>query len=134
MTLKISLAPAECVVIGKAKVENGGDHRCTLIITGDEVVLRGRRVLRERDAVTPMTRLYFVVQCIYLADDKSNLNDLCLKVCQEAFTAWPSLAPQVVAVAEAVGDGRYYEALTKAYELVERERKLGGDADKENDG
>jgi flagellar protein FlbT len=124
MTLKISLAPGECVVIGKAKVENGGDHRCTLIINGEEVILRGRRVLRERDAVTPMTRLYFVIQCMYLADDKAILNDLCLNVCREAIVAWPAMATEVADTAQLVGAERYYEALTKAYDLVERERKL----------
>ena len=124
MTLKISLAPAESVVIGKARVENGGDHRCTLIITGEEVVLRGRRILQERDATTPMKRLYFVVQCMYLAEDKPILNDLCLKVCREAIKAWPALAIKVADVAELVGEQRYYEALSLAHDLVERERAV----------
>lgn len=133
MTLKISLAPAESVVIGKARVENGGDHRCTLIITGEEVILRGRRILQERDATTPMKRLYFVVQCMYLADAKAILNDLCLEVCREAIVAWPAMAPEVADLADRVGDERYYEALSKAHDLVERERKLLGQAGKEDD-
>lgn len=133
MTLKISLAPAESVVIGKAKVENGGEHRCTLIITGDEIILRGRRILRERDAVTPMTRLYFVVQCMYLADSKAILNDLCLQVCREAIAAWPALATEVAAVGELVGCEQYYDALSKAYDLVQRERKVLEHVSKEDE-
>jgi flagellar protein FlbT len=121
MSLKISLAPGESVVIGKAKVENGGDRRCTLIVTGEEAVLRGRRVMREQDATTPMKRLYFVVQAIYLTDDKSLLTPLLMDVLREAVQSWPESAAQAVMVGELVGEEKYYEALSKAYELVELE-------------
>ncbi len=121
MSLKISLAPGESLVIGKAKVENGGDRRCTLIVTGEEVVLRGRRVMRERDATTPMKRLYFVVQCIYLTDDKPLLDGLLHQVLKEAANAWPDKGVAIADVGQSVAAEKYYEAVSKAYELVELE-------------
>jgi len=124
MTLKINLVPGECVVIGKARVENGGDHRCTLIIQGEEVILRGRRVLRERDATTPMKRLYFVVQCIYLAEDKAVLTDLFFQVCREGIAAWPEFGTNIADIGELIQAQRYYEALNQTHALVEREQKL----------
>jgi flagellar protein FlbT len=135
MTLKISLAPAECVVIGKARVENGGQHRCTLIITGNEVVLRQKRVMREREATTPMKRLYFVVQCMYLADDKlarDGLFRLFGDVVREAVHAWPSLTLDVTRVGEQVLAGNDYSALNEAYGLIDIEAGLSGRKVEEN--
>jgi flagellar protein FlbT len=123
MTLKISLAPAESVIIGKARVENGGEHRCTLIINGSETILREKRVMREADATSPLKRLYFVVQCIYLADDRPSLFDLFHQVSREAATASPTLTLGIVEVGEMVMAGNEYTALNKAYELVELERQ-----------
>ena len=132
MSLKISLAPGESVVIGKAKVENGDDRRCTLIVTGEEVVLRGRRVMREQDATTPLKRLYFVVQAIYLTDYKSLLTPLLMDVLREALQSWPEMAVPIVTVGELIGEGKYYEALSKTYELVEQES--GRDTDPREKG
>ncbi len=132
MSLKISLAPGESVVIGKAKVENGDDRRCTLIVTGEEVVLRGRRVMREQDATTPLKRLYFVVQAIYLTDYKSLLTPLFMDVLREALQSWPEMAVPIVTVGELIGEGKYYEALSKTYELVEQES--GRDTDPREKG
>ena len=124
MTLKIGLAPGECVIIGKARVENGGERRCTLIITGEEIILRGRRVLREKDAVTPMTRLYFVVQCMYLSEDKAQLNELFVQVAREVTAAWPDTVLAIAEIGDNVFAGKLYDALNKMHELVEAEHKL----------
>ena len=70
MSLKINLAQGESILIGKAKVQNGGNGRCVLIVSGSENVLREKRIMREREATTPIRRLYFLTQSIYLADDK----------------------------------------------------------------
>lgn len=130
MTLKINLAPGECVVIGKARVENGGDRRCTLIVTGSETILREKRILRERDATTPLKRLYFVVQSIYLADDKEQLYDLYHAVAREAVQAWPHLLLDITDVGTEILAGNDYGALNKAHALVESEQQLL-DAEKE---
>jgi len=127
MTLKISLAPGESVVIGKARVDNGGEHRCTLIITGNEVILRQKRILRERDADTPMKRLYFVVQCMYLADDdraRDSLHELFHAVAREVVATYPALTLEVASVGQNILGGNDYKALNEANALVEQEAAL----------
>ena len=127
MTLKINLTPGECVVIGKARVENGGDRRCTLIVTGGETILRQKRILRERDATTPMKRLYFVVQCMYLADTpeaRDTLIPLFHQVAREAVAAWPHQTLAIVRVGELLMDNSDYTALNQVHALVELEQHL----------
>jgi len=127
MTLKINLTPGECVVIGKARVENGGDRRCTLIVSGSETILRQKRLLRERDATTPMKRLYFVVQCMYLADSREareSLIPLYHQVSREAVAVWPRQALAIVHAGELLMDGNDYGALNQVHALVELEQRL----------
>jgi len=135
MTLKINLSPKECVVIGKARVENGGDRRCTLIITGSDTVLREKRLLREAEATTPMKRLYYVVQCMYLADSpdaRASLDDLFHQVAREAIRAWPTAALGVARIGEALLGGNDYGALNEAHVLVEAEKGLMNAASEES--
>ena len=127
MTLKINLTPGECVVIGKARVENGGDRRCTLIVSGSETILRQKRLMRERDAATPMKRLYFVVQCMYLADSREareSLIPLYQQISREAAAVWPQQALAIVQVGELLMDGNDYGALNQVHALVEHEQRL----------
>ncbi len=124
MTLKINLAPGESVLIGKARVENGGERRCTLVVQGNEVILREKRLMRERDATTPMTRLYFVVQSIYLADNKESLYDLYHKIAHEAVMAWPGLTLAITEIGIEILAGNDYAALNLAHTLVNVEKDL----------
>lgn len=124
MSLKLNLAPGEAILIGKARVENGDDRRCNLIISGDEKVLRQKRIMREAEATTPMKRLYYVVQSMYLADDRDSLNNLYHAVSREAVSAWPILTNSVTDVSEAILAGQLYEALHAAHKLVEAEAEL----------
>lgn len=124
MTLKLTLAPGEAMLIGRARVENGDDRRCTLIISGDEKILRQKRIMREADATTPMKRLYYVVQSMYLAADSDSLNSLYHAVSREAVSAWPILTNPITDVSELILSGRYYEALNAAYALIEVEADI----------
>lgn len=130
MSLKINLAQGESILIGKAKVQNGGNGRCVLIVSGSENVLREKRIMRERDATTPIRRLYFLTQSIYLTDDKPKLFDLYHRVAREAVVAWPMLTGAITDVGELILVERYYDALMACHTLIEVERGLMG----ENEG
>lgn len=121
MKLKLNLAPGEFVIIGKARVENGGNRRCTLMISGTEKILRQRRIMREADATTPAKRLYFMVQCIYLADDREALLPHYHNLAREVVQVWPQLVLAVTDVGYALLSGDYYEALNKAGVIVDLE-------------
>ncbi|MFD2233594.1 flagellar biosynthesis repressor FlbT [Phaeospirillum tilakii] len=124
MSLKINLAQGESILIGKAKVQNGGAGRCILIVSGSENVLREKRIMRERDATTPIRRLYFVTQSLYLTDDKPKLFTLYHQIAREAVAAWPMLAGAVTDVGELILVERYYDALMACHTLTEVERGL----------
>ncbi len=68
MALKITLKPHERLIIGGAVVANG-DSKCSLIVENNVPVLREKDILREKDAVTPCRRIYFMIQLLYV-DDK----------------------------------------------------------------
>lgn len=124
MTLKLNLAPGESILIGKARVQNAGDRRCMLLVTGNEKILRGRRIMLERDATSPMKRLYFMAQSIYLSDDNESLYSLYHDVAREGVQAWPLLTMAITDVSELILAGKDYEAMNAAQTLVEVEQEL----------
>ncbi|EPY00947.1 flagellar FlbT family protein [Magnetospirillum fulvum] len=131
MSLKINLAQGESILIGKAKVQNGGSGRCVLIVSGSENVLREKRIMLEKDATTPVRRLYFLTQSIYLADDKPILFDLYHQIAREAVAAWPILTGPITDIGELILVERYYDALMACHALVDVERELLGEAAEE---
>ncbi|CCG41032.1 Flagellar FlbT family protein [Magnetospirillum molischianum] len=131
MSLKINLAQGESILIGKAKVQNGGSGRCVLIVSGSENVLREKRIMREKDAITPVRRLYFLTQSIYLADDKPVLFDLYHQIAREAVAAWPILTGPITDIGELILVERYYDALMACHGLVDIERELMGETAEE---
>jgi flagellar biosynthesis repressor protein FlbT len=67
MALKLVLKPKERFVINGAVVVNG-DRRSYLLIQNNASILRERDVMQERDASTPVRRIYFAIQMLYLDD------------------------------------------------------------------
>lgn len=124
MSLKLNLAPGESLLIGRARVQNSGDRKCTLMISGDEIVLRESRIMLEKDATTPAKRLYFVVQGIYVADNKEELFPLYHEVARGVVSAWPTLTLAVTEVSEMILGGRYYDAVNRAYAVIQMEKEL----------
>jgi flagellar protein FlbT len=121
MSLKLNLAVNESVLIGEAKVTNGGDKRITLIVSGDERVLRESLLMLEKDATTPAKRLCFVVQGIYLSNKKDELFPLYHDIARSVVTTNPILTMPVTNVSEMILTGRYYEALNQAHALIKME-------------
>lgn len=124
MSLKLNLAPDESLLIGKARVQNSGHHKCTLMISGGEIILRESRIMLERDATTPAKRLYFVVQGIYVADEKEPLFPLYHELARSIVSQWPAVTLAVTDISEMILSGRYYEAVNLAYGLIQMETDL----------
>ena len=71
MTLKITLKPREKMIIGGAVLINGNPKNTDLIIENTVPVLRQKDILSEKDATSPCSRIYFVIQLMYI--DEANL-------------------------------------------------------------
>lgn len=124
MSLKLSLAVGESLLVGKARITNGGDKRCTLTVAGEECVLRESLLLLEKDATTPAKRLCFVVQAIYLSDRKEELFPLYHQMARDMVTAHPILTLPVTDVGQMILAGRYYDALNQAHAIIKLETKI----------
>lgn len=133
MSLKLNLAPGESLLVGKARIQNSGERKCTLMISGDEVVLRESRIMLERDATTPAKRLYFVVQGIYVTAEKEPLFPLYHEVARAVVNTWPTLTLAVTDIGELILGGRCYEAVNRAYALIQMEKELENQLSGSND-
>lgn len=66
MALRIRLAPGEQLIVNGAVIQNG-DRRNVISVLNPASVLRGRDVMKPEDAVTPVSKAYFLVQSVLIA-------------------------------------------------------------------
>ncbi|MGA1869721.1 MAG: flagellar biosynthesis repressor FlbT [bacterium] len=126
MALKITLKPHERMVIGGAVVTNANSNTsANLIIENNVPVLREKDILSVKDANTPCTRIYFVIQLMYV--DEENLvthHNTYWKLVHDLIRAAPSVLGLVDQISEQILNGRYYQALKIAQKLIKYERRL----------
>jgi len=124
MALKITLKPHERMIVGGAVVSNG-DARSSLIIENNVPILREQDILSEKKAVTPCSRIYFVIQLMYV--DEKNLAEhhtLYWRLVKDVVQAAPSTMPLVEQINELILSSKYYQALKKAKKLIEYEQEV----------
>jgi flagellar protein FlbT len=127
MALKIELKPGERMLIGGAVVKNGSRQTSALIIENNVPVLRGKDILSEKEANTPCTRIYFVIQLMYI--DMENLaihHESYWKLVRPLLKAAPRLTGLVAQINENILNGKYYQALKLAAELIAYEKEITG--------
>jgi flagellar protein FlbT len=123
MALKINLKPHERLIIGGAVVANG-NAKSELIIENNVPVLRDKDILREKDAITPCKRIYFIIQLMYIDDkDRVDKNNIYWTLTRDVVEAAPSTAELLGEISEHVLNNRYYPALKLAKKLIEYEEE-----------
>ena len=70
MALKITLKPQEKMILGGAVITNGNHAGCQLIIENRVPILREKDILSENYADTPCRRLYFIIQLMYIDEER----------------------------------------------------------------
>jgi flagellar protein FlbT len=126
MPLRISLKAGERLIVGGAVVRNAG-HRSSLLIENDVPILRGSEVMSLDDATSPCRRIYYAIQLIYV--DQARLAehlDLCRTLVDEVVQASPSMAQRLQDMTALIADGKYYQALKLARQLIAYEEELIG--------
>src|SRR5262249_36656781 len=123
MALVIDLKPGEKILIGDAVITNG-PQRARLHIAGDAAIFREQDVLQEGDADTPCKRIYFLIQCMYLARNPRLYHQKYFDAIAEVQHASPSCAFFFMQINEQIIQGLYYKALKLGKELIEHEREL----------
>lgn len=131
MALKISLKSEERAIIGGAVVRNVSKKTIELLIENEVPLLRERELLSEAKADTPCKRIYFVIQLMYV--DSQHLvqhQKLYWKLTTEIIEAAPSTVPFFSAMSELIYDGKYYQALKEAKNLITHEHEVMNNARK----
>jgi flagellar protein FlbT len=125
MALKITLKPNEKMIVGGAVVTNGNSKNTDLIIENNVPVLRQKDILSEKDATSPCSRIYFIIQLMYI--DEENLIDhqtVYWKLVRKLLDAVPRLAGHINQINENILGGNFYRALKLAGELIGYEQEV----------
>ena len=123
MALVIDLKPGEKILIGDAVITNDS-QRTRLHIAGDSAILREKDVLQEEEADTPCKKIYFIIQCMYLARNPGEYHKKYFDLVKEIQHASPSCTIFFVQINEQIIQGSYYKALKLSKELIEHEKEL----------
>ena len=123
MALIIDLKPGEKILVGEAVITND-DQRTRLHIAGDAPIMREKDVMKEEEADSPCRKIYFLVQCMYLARDPRNYFEKYFALIREIQDAAPSTTFFFLKINEMILDGSYYKALKESRELLKHEEEL----------
>lgn len=124
MALKIALKPLEKIIIGGAVIQNG-NHRSEFIVENSVPILRQKDIMREDEATTYCSKIYFIIQLMYI--DGKNLveyHQTYWKLIRDLIHAVPSTVSLVEKISECMLKNDYYQALKAGKKLIEYEREV----------
>jgi flagellar protein FlbT len=127
MPLKIELKPGERAIINGAVVEGAATQRTEFVLLNRAVVMRERHIMKEEEANTPVKRLYFTLQMLYIEpQQKEHYYSLFEEYFKDLkqISGLPAVQialDQIKVTAEA---GEFYEALKICRVMIETEEKL----------
>lgn len=123
MALIIDLKPGEKVLIGEAVITND-QQRTRLHISGVAPIMREKDIMKEEEANTPCSKIYFLVQCMYLARDPTLYHKRYFDLVREIQDAAPTATLFIMKINDMIIEGTYYKALKEARELLSHEEEL----------
>lgn len=123
MALKITLKPHERMIIGGAVIRNS-EKTSSFQVENTVPVLREKDIMREEDAVSPCSRLYFVIQLMYV--DARNIveyHGTYWKLVRDLVDAVPRTIGIVDQISQQILNEDYYQALKLARKLLAFEKE-----------
>ena len=125
MPLKLQLRKGQKIIINGAVLENAGAHTASLLVKNDAAIMRDTDILTLDDARTPASLVYYSVQCLYLFPGErdrhlQNFNELISSYCAAA----PSSQSICDGVRRLVDEGKFYQALKSAQDLIAHEKRV----------
>ena len=124
MALVIDLKPGEKVLVGDAVITNDS-QRTRLHIAGDAPIIREKDIMREEEALhTPCSRIYFLIQCMYMARSSEAYQEQYFEQCKLIQEAAPSCGIFIAQINDEIISERYYKALKLARQLMDHEKEL----------
>jgi len=125
MALKITLKPNEKMIVGGAVIANGNIKNTDLIIENNVPILRQKDILSEKDATSPCSRIYFLIQLMYIdVENLSTHQHTYWELVRELLDAVPRLTGHIDQINENILSGNCYRALKLASELIDYEQEV----------
>ncbi len=112
------------MILGGAAVTNANSASCDLIIENNVPILRQKDIMTEKEAVSPCSQIYLVIQLMYI--DRENLLSYInsyWKLVQNVVQAAPSTVGLIDQISERVLNKQHYQALKLAKQLIEYEKE-----------
>ena len=129
MPLRIKIPARDKLMINGAIVENGAVST-TLIFHNRCDILRRKEIMQESEADTPARLVYYTLQCAYMFEDaRGRFLELCGNFIDEYLQAAPSAVAITSEIQGLIKEGRLYNALKKANNLIAHEAERLGLAD-----
>jgi flagellar protein FlbT len=123
MPLKMTLKPGERIIVNGAVLENGGGE-AHLVFLNDAAFMREKDILAEVDALTPASRIYFALQCLYIFPTRrDHYNILLSELMEDYLEAAPSAQEIVERIQMQVSQGEFYHALKTVRALIAHEKE-----------
>jgi flagellar protein FlbT len=122
MPLRVELKPFERIIIGESVIINSGT-RTSFLIDGEAPILRERDTVTAETATTPVKRLYFCVQMMYLKNDIPRYRTQYLGFLRDLREAVPGAREVSDAVNNHVSAGALYKALKEIRKLMKVEQE-----------
>jgi flagellar protein FlbT len=122
MPLRVELKPFERIIIGETVLINSGT-RTSFLIDGEAPILRERDTVTAETANTPVKRLYFCVQMMYLKNDIPRYRTAYLGFLKDTREAFPGSRDALDIVNSHISGGALYKALKEIRKLMKREEE-----------
>lgn len=124
MALKLSLKAHERVIIGGAVISNGSSPTI-LTIENTVPILREKDILTEQQADTHCKQIYLTLQLMYLGEVPNiELGKIYGDLVVELLAAAPSMKNLISSITGYILEGKYYQALKQAQQLIQYEEEL----------
>jgi flagellar protein FlbT len=106
-------------------ITNGTIKNTDLIIENNVPILRQKDILSEKDATSPCSRIYFLIQLMYIDEENiATRQPTYWKLVRELLEAVPRLTGHIDQINESILRGNCYQALKLAGELIDYEQEV----------
>ena len=127
MPLKIELKAGEKAIVNGAVLEGAADGRTEFVLLNKATVLRERHILQEANANSPVKRLYFAIQMLYIEPTQTERYLALFEKYHadlENTLSIPTVKFALEQINHGVKQGDYYESLKIARAMMETEDRL----------
>lgn len=119
----MTLKPGERIIVNGAVLENGGGE-AHLVFLNDAAFMREKDILSEVDALTPASRIYFALQCLYIFPSRrDHYNAVLAELMADYLAAAPSAKEIIERAQQHVSQGEFYHALKTVRGLIAHEKE-----------